>query len=68
MLRAFLAAVWAVVDVVDKSAGLVNAALRCQFDASEHPARGCSDVREEATQKQNDLFIRNTVASFQQRE
>lgn len=63
MLRVFLGALWVVVDVVvDKSAGSVNAAFGCQFDASEDPARGCSDVSEEASHKQNDLFVRSPVA------
>lgn len=58
MLRVYLDVVWVVVDVVDKSAGLVNAA----FDASELPARGCSDVSGEATHKQNELSARSPVA------
>ncbi|KAL1445962.1 hypothetical protein MTO96_044734, partial [Rhipicephalus appendiculatus] len=48
---------WVLVGVVEKPAGVVNAAFRRQFDAAENPAYGCTDVSEEATHKKNDPFV-----------
>lgn len=64
MLRVSRDAEWLVADVVDSSAGLVNAALRCQFVASEHPAQGCSDASEVASHEMKIRLLRSPRSEY----